>query len=79
MPKMLDMNESGNCGCLVSFALMSPINADAYKDDGDDGKHHDGSALADSLFGLVHRLPSLHNTCLLLFETQQIVDLEKEQ
>lgn len=46
-----------------------------YKNDCNDGEHHDGSPLADRLLCLLGRLPGLYYGCLLLFEGQEVVNL----
>jgi len=46
-----------------------------YKNDCNDGEHHDGLPLADGLLCLLGRLPGLYYGCLLLFEGQEVVNL----
>lgn len=46
-----------------------------YKHNRHDGEHHDGTALANGLVGLLHRLPCLYDPGLLLLQLKQILYL----
>lgn len=77
IPKILDINESGSYRKpkIREVSRVVPLNEATYEDNSDDGKHHDRSTLTDGLFSLIHRLPRLDDTSLLLFQRQQIIHL----